>query len=101
MFFIIKFFYQYEKRKIYSFKPTDVTVAYNSYSSTTTYSKFTNITSRTLMSNEVYSFYVHFVREDGTYTNGYKLKNTILPTNQLNTIVKTDGSNGDMTIKYS
>lgn len=97
----ITHFYQYEQRKSYSFKPTDVKVAYNSYSSTTTYSKFTNITSRTLMSNEVYSFYVHFVREDGTYTNGYKLKNTILPTNQLNTIVKTDGSNGDMTSKLS
>lgn len=97
----IKYFYQYETRKMYDFKANEVTVAYKSSSSTTTYSKFTNITSRTLMPNEVYSFYVHFVREDGTYTNGYKLKNTISPTNHANTITKKDGSNGDMTSKLS
>lgn len=33
-------------------------------------------TIRTLQGDEVYSFYIHFVRNDGTYTNGYKLKNT-------------------------
>lgn len=97
----IKYFYQYETRKMYDFKANEVTVAYKSSSSTTTYSKFTNITSRTLMPNEVYSFYVHFVREDGTYTNGYKLKNNISPTNHANTITKKDGSNGDMTSKLS
>ncbi len=97
----IKYFYQYMAKKIYSFKADDIKVTFKSSSIVTTYSKFTNITSRTLMSNEVYSFYVHFVREDGTYTNGYKLKNTILPTNHTNTIVKTDGSNGDMTSKLS
>lgn len=97
----IKYFYQYETRKMYDFKANEVTVAYKSSSSTTTYSKFTNITSRTLMPNEVYSFYVHFVREDGTYTNGYKLKNTISPTNNANTITKKDGSSGDMTSKLS
>ena len=97
----IKYFYQYETRKMYDFKANEVTVAYNSSSSTTTYSKFTNITSRTLMPNEVYSFYVHFVREDGTYTNGYKLNNTISPTNHANTITKKDGSSGDMTSRLS
>ena len=30
---------------------------------------------RTLMPNEVYSFYVHYVRADGSYTNGIQLEN--------------------------
>ena len=30
---------------------------------------------RTLMPNQVYSFYIHYVRPDGTYTNGIKIDN--------------------------
>ena len=60
----IKYFYQYMAVKIYSFKADDIQVTFKSSSIVTTYSKFTNITSRTLMPNEVYSFYVHFVRKD-------------------------------------
>ena len=30
---------------------------------------------RTLMPNDVYAFYVHYVRKDGTYTNGIPLEN--------------------------
>lgn len=30
---------------------------------------------KSLMPNEVYSFYIHYVRKDGTYTNGYKISN--------------------------
>lgn len=32
---------------------------------------------RTLMPNEVYSFYVHYVRADGSYTNGIQLENDV------------------------
>ena len=35
-------------------------------------------TIRTLMPHEVYAFYVHYVREDGSFTNGYPLNNTLL-----------------------
>lgn len=31
---------------------------------------------RTLMPNEVYAFYVHYVRKDGSYTNGIQLENS-------------------------
>lgn len=31
---------------------------------------------RTLMPNDVYAFYVHYIRKDGTYTNGIPLENT-------------------------
>ena len=30
---------------------------------------------RTLMPNEVYAFYIHYLKEDGTFTNGIPLKN--------------------------
>lgn len=29
---------------------------------------------RTLMPNSVYNFFIHYVRKDGSYTNGYQLK---------------------------
>lgn len=44
-------------------------VNYNSYNN--------DAVIRTLMPNEVYAFYVHFVREDGSFTNGYPLTNKI------------------------
>lgn len=34
---------------------------------------------QTLIPNEVYNFFVHFVRKDGTYTNGYQLSNNVTP----------------------
>lgn len=34
---------------------------------------------QTLIPNEVYNFFVHFVRKDGTYTNGYQLQNDVTP----------------------
>ncbi|WP_171476540.1 hypothetical protein, partial [Acinetobacter baumannii] len=34
---------------------------------------------RTLMPNSVYNFFIHYVRKDGTYTNGYQLKNDVRP----------------------
>lgn len=33
-------------------------------------------TIRTLLPNETYAFYIHFVNKDGTYTNGYLINNT-------------------------
>ncbi len=38
-----------------------------------------NFSVQTLIPNEVYNFFVHFVRKDGTYTNGYQLSNNVIP----------------------
>ncbi len=38
-----------------------------------------NFSVQTLIPNEVYNFFVHFVRKDGTYTNGYQLSNNVTP----------------------
>lgn len=40
------------------------------------YDSLIDNTVRTLMPNDVYAFYVHYVRKDGTYTNGIPLENT-------------------------
>lgn len=49
-------------------------------------------TNRTFMPNNVYNFFIHYVREDGTYTNGYKLTNTISPNDTSNTILDANGN---------
>ena len=51
---------------------------------------------RTLMPNSVYNFFIHYVRKDGTYTNGYQLSNDILPTTILNTVTMTGSSTIDV-----
>lgn len=38
-----------------------------------------NFSLQTLVPNEVYNFFIHFVRNDGTYTNGYRLSNDVIP----------------------
>ena len=54
------------------------TLAQQGSSSTTqTIDKNLDRTIKSLMPNEVYSFYIHYVRKDGTYTNGYKLSNNV------------------------
>lgn len=61
---------------------TKVTTAqdYNTYNS--------DVIIRTLMPNEVYSFYVHFVRADGSFTNGFMLENDAHGANWDYTLVK-------------
>lgn len=49
-----------------------------------------DVTNRTLMPNNVYNFFIHYVREDGTYTNGYKLTNKISPDDTDNTILDSN-----------
>jgi hypothetical protein len=51
-------------------------------SNTRTYSTSVNVDDavKTLMPNSVYNFFIHYVRKDGSYTNGYQLTNDILPT---------------------
>lgn len=51
---------------------------------------------RTLMPNSVYNFFIHYVRKDGTYTNGYQLSNDILPTTILNAITMSGSSTIDV-----
>lgn len=51
---------------------------------------------RTLMPNSVYNFFIHYVRKDGTYTNGYQLSNDILPTTILNTVTMIGSSTIDV-----
>lgn len=38
-----------------------------------------DVSIQTLIPNEVYNFFIHFVRKDGSYTNGYQLKNDVTP----------------------
>ena len=51
-----------------------------------------DVTNRTFMPNNVYNFFIHYVREDGTYTNGYKLTNHISPDDTDNTILDSNGN---------
>ena len=51
-----------------------------------------DVTNRTFMPNNVYNFFIHYVREDGTYTNGYKLTNNISPDDTDNTILDSNGN---------
>lgn len=55
---------------------------------------------RTLMPNSVYNFFIHYVRKDGTYTNGYQLSNDILPTTILNAITMSGSSTIDVQLNY-
>uniref|UniRef100_A0AAU8MHD5 Stabilization protein n=1 Tax=Geladintestivirus 4 TaxID=3233136 RepID=A0AAU8MHD5_9CAUD len=66
----------------------------NTSSITRLYSSTINIEDavKTLMPDSVYNFFIHYVRKDGTYTNGYQLSNDKLPTAILNSVTMT-GSN--------
>lgn len=69
-------------------------------SNTRTYSATVNIEDavRTLMPNSVYNFFIHYVRRDGTYTNGYQLTNDILPTSIMNSVTMTGANTVDTQI---
>lgn len=75
----------------YRIYPNNITVTNlgTASSTETTYGK--EITSKTFMPNDVYNFFIHYIREDGTYTNGYRLNNTISPSNNSNTILDANG----------
>lgn len=51
---------------------------------------------RTLMPNSVYNFFIHYVRKDGTYTNGYQLKNDVRPDAIINSVVMTGSDSVDV-----
>lgn len=57
---------------------------YNTFKYTTEFKDYEEISSdnfslQTLVPNEVYNFFIHFVRKDGSYTNGYQLSNDVIP----------------------
>lgn len=51
---------------------------------------------RTLMPNSVYNFFIHYVRKDGSYTNGYQLKNDVRPDAIINSVVMTGSDSVDV-----
>lgn len=53
---------------------------------------------KTLIPNQIYSFYIHFVRRDGSYTNGYKIPNRA-PIDSDNQFIPVTNSNGDKLFK--
>lgn len=53
---------------------------------------------KTLIPNQIYSFYIHFVRRDGSYTNGYRIPNRA-PTDSDNQFIPVTNSNGDKLFK--
>lgn len=53
----------------------DITIKFEGKIEYNTVSTIIGNDNRTLMPNQVYSFYIHYVRPDGTYTNGIKIDN--------------------------
>lgn len=53
----------------------DITIKYEGKIEYNTVSTIIGNDNRTLIPNQVYSFYIHYVRPDGTYTNGIKIDN--------------------------
>lgn len=53
----------------------NITIKYEGKIEYNTVSTIIGNDNRTLIPNQVYSFYIHYVRSDGTYTNGIKIDN--------------------------
>lgn len=48
------------------------------------------------MPNSVYNFFIHYIRKDGSYTNGYQLKNDVRPDAIINSVSMTGSNSVDV-----
>lgn len=78
-----------------------ICVAKSTYNKTITTSTNINDAVRTLMPNSVYNFFIHYVRKDGTYTNGYQLNNDVSNLFNNVTAIKTSGNNANINTQLS
>lgn len=79
-----------------SYRPNRFRMSKSSNTRTYTTTILVDDAVRTLMPNSVYNFFIHYVRKDGTYTNGYQLSNDILPTTILNAVTMIGSSTIDV-----
>ena len=79
-----------------SYRPNRFRISKNT--STRTYSNTIIVDNavRTLMPNSVYNFFIHYIRKDGSYTNGYQLKNDVRPDAILNSVSMTGSKSVDV-----